>query len=347
MLQILSLIALAVLPAGSPDNLEVRKVADGVYAVVRTDPPGIMFEANSGFLVGDDDVVVIDGGSNPTSARSVLAAIRKVTDKPVRVVIKTHFHDDHMMGTPVYPGAEVIAHSTVAEDMATVGAGNRKQMVEQGPGFIDFLRKLVADGKGFDGQPITDEERESHLSSVALAERFFEEPGKMQPLPPTLTIQDRLTLIRGGRTIEVLWLGRAHTRGDLVVHLPKEGIVFTGDLVAGPIPLIGSTSFPLDYGPALEKLLGLKASVYVPGHGEVMKDDSYVRQMVGLLATIRQQTEAAVARGETLEQARKSVDLSEHRKALAGDSKILNVLFKMYVADPAVMRAWQQASEKF
>lgn len=131
-----------------------------------------------------------------------------------------------------------------------------------------------------------------------------------------------------------------------MVHLPKEGIVFTGDIVAGPIPLIGSTSFPLDYGPTLEKLLALKASVYVPGHGSVMKDDSYVRLMVRLLASVRQQTEAAVARGETLEQARKSVDLAELRKAMAGDSKLLNVLFSMYVADPAVMRAWQQASGK-
>lgn len=338
----------SLLPAqpGSPGNIEVRKIADGVYAVLRTDPPGIMFEANSGFLVGDDDVIVIDGGSNPTSAQAVLAAIRKVTDKPVRVLIKTHWHDDHMMGSAVYPGAEIVAHATAAEDMATQGVANRKQMVEQGPGFAAFLRGLVDQGKGFDGQPLTEEERASHVSSVALAERYFAEPGKLQPLLPTLTIQDRLTLVRGGRTIDVLWLGRAHTRGDLVVHLPKEGIVFTGDIVAGPIPLIGSTSFPMDYGPTLEKLLALQASVYVPGHGEVMKDDSYVRLMARLLASIRQQTEAAVARGETLEQARKSVDLAEFRKALAGDSKLLNVLFSMYVADPAVMRAWQQASGK-
>jgi len=343
---LLSLLIPALLPAqpGSPANIEVRKLAEGVYAVVRTDPPGIMFEANSGFIVSDDDVVVIDGGSNPTSAKEVLAAIRKVTDKPVRVLIKTHWHDDHMMGSAIYPGAEIVAHATAAEDMATQGVVNRKQMVEQGPGFAAFLQGLVDQNKGFDGQPLTDEERASHVSSVALAERYFAEPGKLQPLPPTLTIQDRLTLVRGERTIDVLWLGRAHTRGDLVVHLPKEGIVFTGDIVAGPIPLIGSTSFPVDYGPTLEKLLALKASVYVPGHGEVMKDDSYVRLMARLLASIRQQTEAAVARGETLEQTRKSVDLAEFRKALAGDSKLLNVLFSMYVADPGVMRAYQQAS---
>lgn len=342
--------SLALAGPGSPANIEVQKLAEGVYAVLRTDPPGVMFEANSAFLVGADDVVVIDGGSNPTSAREVLAAIRKVTDKPVRMLIKTHWHDDHMMGSAVYreafPGVEIVAHATAAEDMATQGAINRKQMVEQGPGFAAYLRGLVEKNQDIEGRPLTGEERESHVSSVALAERYFAEPGKLQPLAPTLTFDDHLTIVRGDRTIDLLWLGRAHTRGDIVVHLPKEGIVFTGDLVAGPIPLIGSTSFPVDYGSTIEKLLALKASVYVPGHGPVLKDDSYVQLMARLLASMRQQTEAAVARGETLEQARKSVDLSEFRKTLAGDSKLRDLLFKMYVAGPGVMRAYQQATEK-
>jgi glyoxylase-like metal-dependent hydrolase (beta-lactamase superfamily II) len=342
--------ALALAEPGSPANIEVQKVAEGVYAVLRTDPPGTMFEANSAFIVGGDDVVVIDGGSNPTSAREVLAAIRRITDKPVRLLIKTHWHDDHMMGSAVYreafPGVEIVAHATAAEDMATQGVINRKQMMEQGAGFVEYLRGLVEKKQGFDGQPMTDEERESHISSIALAERYFAEPGKLQPLPPTLTFDDHMTIVRGDRKIDLLWLGRAHTRGDIVVHLPKEGIVFTGDLVAAPIPLIGSTSFPIDYGPTLEKLLALKASVYVLGHGPVMKDDSYVQLMVRLLASIRQQTEAAVARGETLEQARKSVDLSEFRKAMASDSKLRILLFNMYVAGPGVMRAYEQASGK-
>lgn len=342
--------ALALAEPGSPANIEVQKLAEGVYAVLRTDPPGVMFEANSAFLVGADDVVVIDGGSNPTSAREVLAAIRKVTDKPVRILIKTHWHDDHMMGSAAYreafPGVEIVAHSTAAEDMAAQGAINRKQMVEQGPGFVTYLRGLMEKNQDIEGQPLTGEERESHVSSIALAERYFAEPGKLQPLAPTLTFDDHLTLVRGDRRIDLLWLGRAHTRGDIVIHLPKEGIVFTGDLVAGPIPLIGSTSFPVDYGSTIEKLLALEASVYVPGHGPVMKDDSYVQLMARLLASMRQQTEAAVARGETLEQAQKSVDLSEFRKALAGDSKLRDLLFKMYVAGPGVIRAYQQATDK-
>jgi glyoxylase-like metal-dependent hydrolase (beta-lactamase superfamily II) len=266
----------------------------------------------------------------------------------VRYVINTHWHGDHISGNQVYrdtfPGVELIAHATAREDMVTEGATARKQFVEFAPGTIASLRDMMKKNKGLDGDPLTSEERESHLTTIALAEHALAEAPGVRPTPPTLTLEDRLTLVRRGRTIELRYLGRGHTRGDLVVHLPREGIVFTGDLVAWPVPLVGTTSFPLDFGATLERVLALRAATIVPGHGKVLRDDLYVRLLVRLLASIKQQTEAAVARGETLEQARKSVDLGEFRKAIAGDSKVRNLLFSQYVADPAVGRAFQAAS---
>lgn len=336
--------------AQSPPKFDVQRIADGVYAVLRTDPPGLMFEANSGFVVSDDGVIVIDGGSNPASAAEVLAAVRRVTEKPVRYVINTHWHGDHVAGNQVYadafPGVELVAHASSREDMATEGEAARRQFAEGAPQAAASIRALVDAGKGMDGQPLTAEERASHESTIALAEHALAQAPGVRPVLPTLTLEDRLTLSRGGRTIDVRWLGRAHTRGDVVVHLPREGILFTGDLVSWPVPLVGTTSFPLDYGAALDKLVGLGAATFVPGHGPVLRDDSYPRLMARLLASIKEQTEAAVARGETLEQARRSVDLSEFRRAIAGDSKVRNLLFTQYVAGPAVARAYEHASAK-
>jgi glyoxylase-like metal-dependent hydrolase (beta-lactamase superfamily II) len=141
-------------------------------------------------------------------------------------------------------------------------------------------------------------------------------------------------------------LGRAHTAADLVVHLPKENIAVTGDLVVWPVPLIGSTSYPAEYGATLEKLLALRPAVIVPGHGPVMRDDTYVKLMVRLLTSIKQQVAAAVGRGETLEQTRKSVNLTEFRQAFAGDSKLKSFVFANYVTVPAVAAAFRQASAK-
>jgi glyoxylase-like metal-dependent hydrolase (beta-lactamase superfamily II) len=358
----LSLVALfcGLAPAGQPQQpaappsaspgIEIQKVAEGVYAAVRTEPPGLMFNANSVFIVNDEDVVVVDTTITPSSAREAIAALRKLTPKPVRYVINTHFHDDHVMGNQVYreefPGVEFIAHATTREDMTTVGVANRKQLIEGAPPIVAQIRTLMSQNKSLAGGALTEEERASYASDIAQVERYLAEASNFEIVLPAVTLEERLTLHRGGRTIEVRHLGRGHSRGDVVVYLPKENILISGDLVVWPVPLVGTTSFPGDFGASLEKLLALEPAVIIPGHGPVMRDDSYVRLVARLLHSIKQQTETAVARGETLEQARKSVDLGEFRKAIAGDSQLKGFIFDFYVTSPAVAAAFRQAREK-
>jgi hypothetical protein len=78
----------------SATRFTLQKVADGVYAAIRTEPPGLMFDANSIFLIGPDDVIVVDTNMTPSSARATLAALRTVTKNPVTTVVNTHWHDD-------------------------------------------------------------------------------------------------------------------------------------------------------------------------------------------------------------------------------------------------------------
>ncbi len=333
------------------DNFAVERVAEGVYAVVRRDPPGLMFEANAAFVVQDDHVVVVDGGSNPESARAVLAALRRTTRKPVRYLVNTHWHGDHMMGNQVwadaFPGLEIVAHAAAREDFLGEGAVARRQFAEGAGQYASLLREKVAKGESVAGGPLSDEERLSHLTSVGLVDRALAQAGTARATPPTLTFDDRLVLARGGRAVELRWLGRAHTRGDVVVWLPAERLVLAGDLVAGPVPLVGSTSFPLDYPATLDRLLALGATTIVPGHGPVLRDDAYPRLLARMLRSLGEQTRAAAARGETLEEARRGVDLAEFRAAIAGDSPVRALLFSQYVAGPAVARAyWQARGEK-
>ena len=91
-------------------------------------------------------------------------------------------------------------------------------------------------------------------------------------------------------------------------------------------------------------MLGLKPKIIVPGHGAVMHDDGYVRQMIGLLNSLKQQAEAAVKRGETLEQAQKSINLEEFRRAFAGASQNRSFIFQTYVITPGIEAAFRQAS---
>lgn len=96
----------------------------------------------------------------------------------------------------------------------------------------------------------------------------------------------------------------------------------------------------------MEKLRALHPTVIVPGHGPVLHDDSYVQQLVRLMTEVKQQTESAVARGEKLEQVGEHVDLAELQKLFAGDSKVRNTLFSVYVVGPAVESAFHDAREK-
>jgi glyoxylase-like metal-dependent hydrolase (beta-lactamase superfamily II) len=163
---------------------------------------------------------------------------------------------------------------------------------------------------------------------------------------PDIDVKDELILTRGKRRIEVRHLGDGHTKADLVVWLPAERIAATGDLVVWPIPLVGSDqSHVIDWPATLDALLALKPAIFVPGHGPVLRDASYATAMRDLFASIDRQVEAAVARGASLEETRKAVDLGELRKQFAGDSKVRDFAFGMYVAGPAVESAWHGARE--
>jgi glyoxylase-like metal-dependent hydrolase (beta-lactamase superfamily II) len=355
-LALVCLFALLTLPAHAaqtrPAKFDVVKLADGVYAAVRKDPPGFAVESNSLFVIGDDGVIVVDAQSNAAATRETLAALRALTDKPVRFVVNTHWHDDHCIGNQVYaesfPGVQFVAHAATRAYLPAEGAENRRKWHEGGLSqFVEFLRGLVRDNKSFGGGAIDDEERASYLSDISLGEGYMTVPAAYAPALPTVTLEERLTLYQGSRAVEILFLGRGHTSGDVVVRLPREGVVAAGDLVVYPVPLVGSDqSHVSDWGATLEKLLALKASVILPGHGPLMRDDSYVRQVARLMDSVNQQTRAAAARGEALDAARKSVKLDEFRKLFAGESRVRNALFSMYVAGPAVASAYADSNAK-
>jgi len=199
--------ALPALAAAAEPGFLVQEVAPGVFVAVRREPPGFWFDCNSTFVVGDRDVVVVDTNVSPTSARATLAALRKVTDKPVSHVVSTHWHDDHIAGNQVYrdafPGVRFVGHVRTRGELETTGATNRKSSLENGPGFARLLRKLVADGKSLAGGAITDEERAAYASDASIVERYVADASALEVVFPDVAVDGTLVLERGGRTIEI------------------------------------------------------------------------------------------------------------------------------------------------
>ena len=343
-----TLFALCVAPAAL-GGFTLEALAPGVHAVVRTEPAGMMFDANNLLVIGEEGVLVVDSNATAASSREVIAALRRITRKPVRYLVNTHWHLDHFEGNAAwldaYPGLEIVGHAATREELAGIGAKNRAGMLEFGPGMVEALRKRVADGKDREGRPLDAETKSAYASDADQAARYLEATKSVTFVPPTIEVHDRLALRLGGRTVEILHLGAGHTRSDLVVWLPAERIVATGDLVAAPVPLIGNTARPLEYAGTLDRLLDLRAGTWLPGHGPVMRDDAYVRRVRDLAAAIRDAVKSAVAGGATLEETRKRVDLSRFREAFAGESRLRVSLFDMYVVQPAIEAAWRHARD--
>lgn len=345
----IAVIFVLAIPSAAGADFEVQKITNDIYAVIRHEPPSLWFNPNTVFIIGKKDVIVVDSNISSEYTREVLAELKKITDKPVRYVINTHWHEDHIIGNHVYrdtfPNVEFIGHRSTLTDLPNIGGANRKGSIENGAGFVKALKKAIETNKNFAGQTMTEEEKLGYSSDIKLVQSYLDESPNFQIILPTVLVDNKLELNDGKRKIEILYLGKAHTGADLVVRLPKENIVISGDLTVFPIPLIGSTSYPLEYGATLENLLKLKAKTIIPSHGNVMRDASYIKLMIRLLASIKSQCEASFAKGETLEQMRKSVNLEEFKKIFAGDSQHKRFIFENYVFLPATAAAFKQLTE--
>jgi glyoxylase-like metal-dependent hydrolase (beta-lactamase superfamily II) len=339
-----SLLAFSSLAVAAEEFL-VARLGDNVFAIVRNDPPGFAVESNSGFIECRDQVVVVDTQSNEATTRRVLAAIRKHSNKPVRYVINTHWHDDHIVGNRLYreafPGVRFIAHQQSLTYLPGEGKKNRDKFHDAIPDVIAGLRKTLQSGETSAGKPLTDEQRASLESDIRLGEGYLTVPDDFAPVLADVPISEKLGIREAGCAIDVLALGNAHTTGDLVVHIADAGVVFVGDVIGWPVPLVGADQSRVrEWSGTLKRIRNLGAKAIVPGHGPVMRDYTHLDRIATLMATITKRVDEARARGDTLDAARGRIDLADLRRQFAGDSPVRATLFDAYVAGPAVTNAW-------
>ncbi len=328
---------------------ELREIAPNVFVWQRSEPAGLAVYANNGFIVRDRDVIVVDTDMRPSVTRAVIAELKKVTPKPVSHVINTHWHDDHYIGNAMYraayPGVKFVAHRSTPEDLKSLGAPNRKGMIDGIPPMLDALRKGMASGQNLAGQSLSAEARAAHDADLAWGSAYVKEVPSAAVVEPDVLVDDRLALGDAQRPIDVIHVGPAHTAADLIVHLPIEGVVVTGDVLIHPIPLFGNANFT-GWIAALDRVASLKPKMLVPGHGPVMRDLAYLTLTRELLSDLFAKVKAQVAAGATLEQTRKAVDLSAWRAKFAGDSTHQAFMFDFYTAGPGIAAAHAEASKK-
>ena len=251
----------------------VKKLADGVY--VHT---GNGFDSNSGIILTDEGVVVIDTGQSPIESRDIAATVKKLTSMPVRIVIDTEPHGDHTTGHFVFPQAVIIAAAGGGESMrgADRAAPNR-------------IQTMAA----------TSPEMKAALEGY----RF---------IAPHIEYHDRMTINFGGKTIELIYMKGVHSESDSAVWLPKERVVFSASaFVVNQVNILRPFVTIPDILAAGKMMRALNPEYVVPGHGtpgtvKIFDDgEKYYALLMDRVGTLMKQ-------GKSLDDIRKEVKMPEY-----------------------------------
>jgi cyclase len=263
----------------------VTQLAPGVYEIRHKDAPSGFPNGNTTVIIGDREVLVVDSCYLPSEARADIAQIRQWTDKPVRYLVNTHWHNDHVVGNSAYaeafPSLTIIAHMETANMMK----GFIAKSIERYPRATDAMKRSLESGIDKDGRPLTDAEKKDITNQLPGRALVAAELKNLVVHMPSLTFERELDLNLGNREVQMKYLGHGNTAGDAVVFLPKERLLITGDIVVHPVPYLCS-GFPSEWAETLQRMIDLAPQTIVPGHGEVLHDTGYLIQVKQLLTTV-------------------------------------------------------------
>lgn len=289
----------------------VTKVAEGVYAIRHADAPDGNPQGNTTVIVGERGVLVVDTSYLPSNAAEDIAQIRSWTKQPVRYVLNTHWHPDHQRGNSAYvdafPDVAIVAHRETARLMAAYDTANRARY----PKLLQTMKENLAK------KPDAELQKTVEGRGRVLAEL---ERSRLQL--PTLTFDSELNLDLGNRIVEIRHTGTGDTRGDAWAYLPKDQVLVTGDVLVAPVPYFFA-GYPELRPRTLRRFMELDVKAIVPGHGDVMRDKTYLRDVTEMIETIVAEVHAAVVRigslSARLEAVRPQIDVQEYRRRFAGD----------------------------
>ena len=254
----------------STEDLGDKKVSfdqlgPGLYAYTAEGDP------NSGMIVGDDAVMVIDAQPTPAMAGDLIARVAKVTDKPIRYVLLTHYHAVRALGASAFKGAEIVASDAT-----------RALIVERG--------------------------KEDMESEIGRFPRLFQAAETIAGLTwPTSTFPDEVSVWLGRREVRIMHIGRGHTAGDVIAVVPDAGVVFAGDLVAYKSACYCGDAHFTDWPQTLDNLAEFQADALVPGRGAALTTPDMVKEGIALtgdfIATLYESVKDSVAKGRSLKDA--------------------------------------------
>ena len=222
-------------------KISFDKLSERAYAYTAEGDP------NTGIVVGDNAVMVIDTQATPIMAQDVIRRIRAVTDKPIKYVVLSHYHAVRVLGATAYAPEQIIASQDTYDLIVERGEADMRSEIERFPRLFRAVESV---------------------------------PGLTWP---TLTFKGEMTLWLGKLEVKIMQLGRGHTKGDTLVWLPQEKILFSGDLVDYEATPYAGDAYFTDWPRTLDAIAALEPAKLVPGRGASLQTPAQVQ--AGLTAT--------------------------------------------------------------
>jgi cyclase len=240
-------------------HFELKKLTPGVYAAIAKN--GGYAICNAGIIDLGKELLVIDPFMTPQAAEELKSAIKSVLNKPVRYVVNSHFHNDHIRGNQVFSGATIISTAMIRDLISKNEPLEIKYENEETP---KALKALKAEKK-----PNNPWENEEYKLWAGYYEGIIKSHSVLKTTLPNLTFEDSLTIYGTNTTVQLLSYGDGHTPSDIFLYLPREKIAFMGDLLFVQFhPWVGDSKID-DWVNYLEKVKKLDVEKFIPGHGPV------------------------------------------------------------------------------
>lgn len=228
-------------------------------------------DPTSGVIVGDDGVIVVDARATPAMAQDVIEKVRSVTDLPIKYIILTHYHAVRVLGASAYKAEQIICSEMALEMIRERGEADFKSEVERFPRLFRNVETV---------------------------------PGLTYP---TMTFASRMTLWLGKTEVRLAHIGRGHTRGDIIVTLPADNVIFSGDLVENGASVYMGDGHAADWLRTLDGLREMAPGALVPGRGAALLGEKSSRDAIDLtqnfIRTIFESVRSEVAKGHSLRDA--------------------------------------------
>jgi glyoxylase-like metal-dependent hydrolase (beta-lactamase superfamily II) len=331
---------------GPHQSYETVELAQGVVAFVAPEGRTGTVQGNTLAVIGRDAALVVDTGQFPELTRRMIADIRKRTDKPVRYVVNTHWHGDHLVGNSqfvdAFPGVSIVNHVETRRlaDKTFTGFADRAR--KDFPQYVADMRAAVARGTRKSGAALTAEEKDYYTRQADELEAALDQLSSFRYVRADAVFDRELRVDLGGREVRILHLGRGNTGGDTVVFVPDAKVVAAGDLLVYPTPY-SFGSWLAEWPDTLAKLAALDAAAILPGHGPVLRDHVYLDTVAALVRETRRQVEPLAKAGLSLEETRRRVTLDGYRRTLAADDYWRRRAFDEFFLQPAVEQAYKEA----